>query len=90
MTGNIDFNEVAPYVGLGWGTPFGKEARWTIMFDAGVMFQGSPNVDLSANGTLANNSAFAADLEREKNNLKDDLDTYRFYPVVSLGLAYRF
>ncbi|MCR4337996.1 MAG: hypothetical protein NUV91_09360 [Candidatus Omnitrophica bacterium] len=90
LTGHIDFNEAAPYVGLGWGTPFGKTSNWSVMFDLGVMFQGSPDVDLGATGTLAGNAAFEADLQREEDDFEDDLAIFQFYPVVSIGIAYRF
>jgi hypothetical protein len=90
LHGNIDFNEVAPYLGIGWGTPFGKEGHWSFLFDIGAMYQGKPNVDLTANGTLASNAAFLTDIQREEENLQDQLDKFQVYPIVSLALAYRF
>jgi len=90
LTGKMDFNEVAPYVGIGWGNPFEADEDWSFLVDIGVMFQGSPNVDLSVDGTLANNAAFLADLGREEDNLEDEVEELQFYPVVSIGAAYRF
>ena len=90
LTGNIDFNDVAPYFGLGWGTPFGKGNHWSLALDLGAIYQGSPNVSLSTNGTLASNAAFQADLAREQSNVEDALDSFQFYPVASIGVAYKF
>ena len=90
LTGELDFNDVAPYIGIGWGNPFGKEGNWSFAIDLGVMFQGSADVDLSANGTLAGNAAFAANLAREEDNLEDEIDDYQYYPVIALGVSYRF
>ena len=90
LTGELDFNDVCPYIGFGWGNPFGEDESWLFLIDFGVMFQGSPEVDLNANGALANNAAFMADLAREQDNLENKVDEYEFYPVVSLGVAYRF
>lgn len=66
LNGKLDFDKVAPYVGIGWGNPFGKSSRWSISLDLGTMLQDSPNVELNANGLLASNAAFMADLNREK------------------------
>jgi len=90
LTGKLDFDGVGPYAGIGWGNPFGKDKKWTLTMDIGVMIQGSPNADLSANGTLAGNAAFLADLAREEDNLQNALEDYEFYPVIMVGLTYRF
>lgn len=90
LKGKIDFNSVAPYVGLGWDTSFGKESKIGFTFDLGAMYQGSPKAHLSANGTAANDPAFQNNLALEEDNLQHDLDNFKFFPVVSIGLNYRF
>ncbi len=55
-----------------------------------MLFQGDPEVDLSASGALANDPTLLAALRREENDLEDDLDFLSFYPVVSLSLTFRF
>jgi hypothetical protein len=47
-------------------------------------------VDLSANGTLANNAAFLTELDREKDNVRDDVKKYQYYPVAAIGVTYKF
>lgn len=90
LNGKVEFDEFAPYIGIGWGNPFGKDGDWSIAFDLGIMYQGSPDVSLSANGTLANNAAFKDDIQREINNLEGDIDDYDYYPVISIAVTYRF
>ena len=90
LTGEIDFNDFAPYVGLGWNTAFGKDGHWGFTFELGVMFQGSPTANLSATGPIASDPGFQADLAKEENNLQDDLDNFEYYPVISIGFNYRF
>ena len=90
LTGSIDFDDVAPYIGIGWGNPFSKESNWSFAIDIGVMYQGSPEASFTANGTLASNAAFLADLEREEQNLNDEMDEYKYYPVISCAVTYRF
>jgi hypothetical protein len=90
LTGRIEFNSTAPYAGIGWGNAVAKGLPLTVCIDAGVMFQGIPKVSLSANGTLASDSTFKANLAKEEATIRDTTDNLKYYPVVSLGLAYRF
>jgi hypothetical protein len=90
LTGDIDFNDVAPYAGIGWDTSFGKSGRFGLLVDLGVMYQGSPEVDFTANGPISASQAFQNDLASEEENLQNDIDEYEYYPVVSIGFAYRF
>jgi len=90
LRGNVDFNSIAPYLGIGWGNPFGSGGNWSFSCDLGVVFQGSPNVSLAADGQFADDPAFQANLEAERRDLEDELDSYKYYPVVSLGVTYRF
>ncbi len=90
LEGDIDFNEFAPYCGLGVDTTFGKNKEFGLMLELGVLFQGSPDVSLSADGPLSGNPLFQRDLAREEEKLKDDLENFKFYPVVSVGITYSF
>lgn len=90
LTGEIDFNEVAPYGGIGWDTSFGRNEQFGLLVDLGVMYQGSPEVDLTADGPIATNQTFQNDLAREEEDLENDIDEYEYYPVISIGFGYRF
>ncbi len=55
------------------------------------MFQGRPEIDnLSATGTLASNAAFQASLRAEEEEIEEDIDNYKVYPIVQFSIAYRF
>ena len=87
LTGTLTFNSLAPYIGLGWGNrPGGKLG---LSADIGLLHQGSPKLALSATGALSD-PLLAADLEQERRSAEDDLSDFKWYPVVSLGLYYRF
>lgn len=90
LTGNVDFNPAGPYLGIGWGNPFGKNKRWSFALDLGVFYQGEPDVNLNTTGLLSSNAAFQADLAREEQNLEDELAIFKFYPVLAVGITYRF
>jgi len=90
LKGKIDFDDIAPYLGLGWDTSFGKNKAFGFLFELGVIYQGSPKVDLSADGPIASDQTFQNELAKEENNLQSDLDDFKVYPVIAIGLSYRF
>ncbi len=90
LSGDLTFDKVAPYIGIGWGNAFGKSKRWGFISDLGVAYTGSPNVALSATGTLASNPTFQGNLAREEADMQGDVDEYKFYPVLSTSLYFRF
>jgi hypothetical protein len=90
LTGRTDMDDLVPYVGIGWGSPFNSSSRLGFTCDLGVAFTKAPHVSLSANGTKSSDSTFQADLEKERKDMEDDLDFLTFYPVISVGLFFRF
>jgi hypothetical protein len=86
LSGQAEIDGLAPYVGIGWGNPFGGKRRWGFTCDFGVAFTDSPDVRLSA----SNPAVSQADLEQERQDIEDDLDVIRIYPVLSIGLYFRF
>ncbi len=90
LAGHVDFNKVAPYMGIGWGNAFGKSKRWGFVSDLGVAYTGSANITLSATGVLASNPSFQTSLDRERADLQSDLDNFKFVPVLTASLFFRF
>lgn len=86
----IDFNKIAPYLGIGWGNAVAK--GWGFTADLGVLFQGKPKVDLTNRGcNLGDECAtLASDLEAEEDELRDEAKDFRYYPVIRVGLTYKF
>jgi hypothetical protein len=89
VTGEIDFNKFAPYLGVGLEGRFFND-RFILGTEAGVLFQGRPRVDLRGDGPLAGDPTFEAALQREEDALRDDLAFFRYYPVVAIYAMYRF
>ena len=89
----IDFNKVAPYLGVGWGNK-PSSGGWGFTFDLGVMYQGSPEVYANAvpNASLSQSDKdkIAADVEKERKKIEDDASSYKWYPVLMLGVNYTF
>ncbi len=85
IDGEVSFSSLAPYVGIGWGNAAGS--RVGISTDLGVVFQGAPEVDLSASGLLGNDAGFQSELTEEAQAIEDELGFFKYYPVFSIGIS---
>ena len=91
LRAKADFHGAAGYAGLGFGNAVRPGSRWTVMFDLGVLFYQDPDFSLSADGPYADNAIFRQELKKEEQKIKDDyISQATWYPVLSLGLAFRF
>jgi hypothetical protein len=83
--------EIAPYGGIGWGNPVGSSANWTFYGELGGLFTGSPKLSLnSSGGTLSNDPTFRNNVEQERQRDQNAYSWADVYPVVAVGLAYKF
>ena len=97
LDGRIDFDRVVPYAGVGWGNAVAPGRKVGFFLDAGVIFQGKGKVTLTPNipaGSPLNDPTARAVLDillrQEENDIQKDVADYTLYPVVSIGLTYRF
>jgi hypothetical protein len=89
LDGHVQFKNLTPTLTLGYGgTPAGG---FTLGFEAGVVLQGSPKLQLnSSGGTLSANALFLAELEQERQQALDDARDFKFWPVVQVHFLCRF
>jgi hypothetical protein len=82
---------LAPYVGFGFGNAVGEDRLLTFMMDLGVIFQ-SYDASLTSNGQgmTAKLDTFRKDIQKEEANLQKDMDGWKVFPVLTLGLAFHF
>lgn len=73
---------VQPYAGIGFGNSVaaGHRARIGLAFDLGVLFTGSPRIEMEGTGMIAPTATQAAAMEEDVRGLT-------VYPNVSLGLT---
>jgi hypothetical protein len=93
LTGRIDYRKAAPYVGIGWGNALARTTGWTTNVDLGVFYQGNPNVKLASVGCTTSDTvckALASDVAAEALHLRNDVDSFKVYPVVRASVGYRF
>ncbi len=88
LTETAQWGSALPYVGLGFGTPAARSSGFGFLFDLGVAI-GKPTVTLTATGA-AGNAQLNSDLNAQINKQENDASKIPVYPVLSLGLAYRF
>lgn len=84
LSGALKFKSVAPVATLGFRT---RKAGIAFNIEAGAMFQGRARVESfrASGGGVA-----AADLAAEQASVQSDVSKFRVYPVLQLGLGYRF
>jgi hypothetical protein len=96
LSGRLKFgNSVQPYVGLGWGNPF-RGGPLTFTADLGAIYGGTPSVSLSAQCGIAAPPGSAAcnqiqnSVAGERAQLASDVTIAKWYPVLNVGLSFRF
>lgn len=88
LSSSTTFSSTSPYVGVGFD--FELVNRLGLNLDIGVLWQGEPDVTLTADGLLANDPTFLSLLEAERQELADEMDDLKAYPVISLGVNFNF
>lgn len=94
ITGRADVREFAPQLTLGYGGSLRKGLSFNI--EAGALFQGAVRIrDFTSNGSLATDQTVAGttyrkELVKQRNDLQDKANDYQVYPILQVGLKYRF
>lgn len=92
IDGAISFRKMAPYLGIGWGNA-ATAAGWGFVSDLGVLFQGAPESNLSNRDCTAFSvicTQLLNDVAAENLKLKEEMKNFKFYPVLRVGVSYRF
>ncbi len=95
-------NKVAPSLTIGMGNVISRHnegKHFSIPFEIGVQYISTPHINLALSGTActqgycqptSQNAEFTADLAQENVDLNNDISPLRFYPIASIGFAYKF
>lgn len=94
LTGSVDFGDTAPFLGLGFNNTFRTGGRIGFKAVVGAAFGGDPEVQLRRSGgiTLPNDiqTLFDAELRKEEAELQEEVEDFKTFPVIQVGLTYRF
>ena len=88
VSSTTSFSNTAPYFGFGFD--FTLMNKIGLNLDFGVLWQDEPIVTMTSTGLLANDPAFLAELESERQELEDELSNFKAWPVISIGFVYNF
>jgi hypothetical protein len=100
VAGGVSLKSGKPGVVLGWGNIAGHR-RVTVPFELGVVFSSAPVATMSFTGTICqtngsncrdagNDATFQSRVRAEEADLNDTIKPFRFYPVLTLGVGFRF
>ena len=91
----LTFDKLSPYVGVGWGGAITPGLNFTS--DIGVMFHGNPKASVTASPNAAGAALLAATgtnlnatVASDRASLQSAVNGYDYYPVIELGLTYKF
>lgn len=87
-TGTINFKKFSPMATIGWGGGFSNGFSFGI--EAGLMLQGSPQIEVTTTGSLSQDPTFRAKLDKEISDAEDDAKDYKYWPVIQLNFSWRF
>ena len=90
LTGDVDFDVYAPYIGLGWATDSDGDGGLGMSLDLGVAYQGQSDATFADSGPMSANPGLQAERIRAQRVSADDLDDFNYYPLVAVGFSYRF
>ncbi len=76
--------KVSPYAGLGFRAFFGEMKRVVFNTEVGMFYMGSPEIEIEATGLIA---PTADPAHGQKETFENQLEQYKFYPVLKLNLA---
>lgn len=101
-TGTVNLGTTAPEVLLGFGNLLPRSGRhFTVNFEFGAVFQQSPKATLNLNGTVCDQTGVVcapvssypglqANIQNEQTKINNDLNFFRYYPVIRFGIGYKF
>jgi len=103
-TGKITFNQAAPTVTVGWGNlvPRKMNKHFSVPFEIGAAFQGSPKATLNLGGNVcvtapgvncvnaATDPNVQSNVVSEQNKVNNSMSFFKVYPIISLGVGYKF
>jgi len=87
VNGSIDFNNFAPYLGIGWGDAISSGSPLGFSFELGAIYQGKPQTSITTSRSVP---GLSASIAAEKKKLDDSLKNFRFYPVIAAGVSWKF
>lgn len=101
--GKITFYRAAPMITVGWGNLVSRKEgkHFSVPFEIGVAFQGSPKAKLALSGNVCDqpgvncrsavtDPTVQSNILTEQNKINNDMMLFKAYPIISVGIGYKF
>ncbi len=100
--GRLNMNKVAPTFVLGWGNILPRSGRhFSVPFEIGAGYVGSPKVALSLYGSacdstglfcrnVSSDPTIQSNIQAEQTKINNSASPFKFYPIISTGIGYKF
>jgi len=100
-TGKLTVYKAAPMLLVGFGNLVPRSRHFSTSFEIGAAYQGPPRVTLNLGGSacdstglfcrsISSDPTIQANLVSEQAKLNKSTSPYKFYPVLSFGVGFRF
>lgn len=91
IKGTLNFRPIAPYLGIGYDSGHQEKSGISFTVDAGVLFQGNVHGKVnSITGLAVNKRQAISDAKDEIVRKANNIGLLKVYPVISLGISYKF
>ncbi|MEM9809942.1 MAG: hypothetical protein AAF788_01840 [Pseudomonadota bacterium] len=95
LLGEADFGDGGLYGGIGWDSTTRGLLPVAIVVRAGLVVTDAPDISLVSRGGLAESdptlqARLNAELAEEIQGIEDDADSFRYYPMISVGIGFGF
>jgi hypothetical protein len=100
--GKLDFAKVSPSIMVGLGNLVPRNGRhYSFLFEVGGAYQGSARVVLNLAGNVCDTATgliciptsdptVQANIQAQQRKIQSDVNPYRFFPVISMGVGFNF
>jgi len=98
----VNLGSTAPMILIGFGNLLPRNGRHiTYNVEFGAVFQGSPKATLNLAGTVCDPTGaicqpvtvypgLQTNIQNEQNKINNDLNFFKYYPVIRFGIGYKF
>jgi len=83
----VKFNRAAPYFGFGFNNPIKRYGHFGFFVDLGFMYHGTPVASMTTTKIVP---GLQTEIDKEIQEINEDIKDFKFFPVVQMGLSYRF
>jgi len=97
----VEWNDIAPYLGIGYGNPVKSSGGWSFNADFGLYLTGKPKISATASANCTGTAAeiracralvqeMNAQMDEAIKDVRDDLEKASVLPYLSISGSYSF